>query len=300
MTKALRVHNDRTFQGLCRQRPADWGVGVTICIAALSQDRIILATDQMIAVESASADVALKIRALNKNWIGMFAGDIEHFDPIVRDVKAEIGESDCTVTSLSGVFTAAYQRRRQKEIENRVLSSYDLTWDEFKREGATIFKEWFNTITTQIEHVTLGSEPLELMVAGFDADGPHLFSIEHPGADRHHDTIGFHVIGSGANSALGLLYFHAYNRRAPVAVNTYRVCQARFFARGARGVGRETSLVVWTRDMPIEFRKQTIEEIREHWEKAGAPSIPSWVDEVIGPLVESKTAVAGKTQRVVF
>src|SRR2546430_11274346 len=75
-------------------RPVDFGVGMTICIAAhcYPSQCIICATDMMVSTGDMSADQsARKMQGIGDHWIVMFAGDeISPVTPVMRHVRRKI------------------------------------------------------------------------------------------------------------------------------------------------------------------------------------------------------------------
>jgi len=79
-------------------RPADWGTGMTVCIAAHNFTRkedqcIICVTNSMISTGDMSADgSARKIQKITPGWNGMFAGDdMSYLTPIRQSVGRYLG-----------------------------------------------------------------------------------------------------------------------------------------------------------------------------------------------------------------
>jgi hypothetical protein len=63
-----------------RIKPSDWGIGVTVCIAAGCDEyqdvipKVVLASDKILSFGITSTD-RLKARGFGNNWAMMFAGD---------------------------------------------------------------------------------------------------------------------------------------------------------------------------------------------------------------------------------
>src|ERR1022692_4908149 len=89
----------------------------------------------------------------------------------------------------------------------------------------------------------------QFLLAGFDHDGDgHILTVENPGIVKNHDPVGFWAIGSGALSALGILFFHSMRGELPLPEVLYHICEAKFMAESAIGVGKQTNVRIVTHD----------------------------------------------------
>src|SRR5882724_6075971 len=91
-------------------RPADWGVGMTICIAAhcYSDKSIIMAADMMIGTSEMTADeAARKTQAVGDSWFAQYSGhDISPVVPILRSVFRSLVMYGPGGDSLDNVISA--------------------------------------------------------------------------------------------------------------------------------------------------------------------------------------------------
>lgn len=301
------------FPRLRPSRAADWGVKVTVCIAAVANygQAIVIATDQMLTMGWAKSDEStLKILGIHPYWAVMYAGNMEHVAPVLRSIQQQLEAKgqDPTYTDVEQAVVKAYQDRLREERTNAVLGGYGLTVEEFlaggpQRFGDTIYSQW----KAKMDEVTLGSpDGLSLLVAGYDGNrGAHIFSIEHPGIVKNHDIQGFWAIGSGAYGALSSLFFHSYNKRILPEATIYHVAAAKFMAEeSSSDVGKMTSLLIIEWDPPggvmdlegkVRVRElKNIEEVKKIWKTGGRPRIPPKLHERMKALVDA----VGGTQRV--
>src|SRR3990167_11193959 len=78
---------------LRRPRPSDWGLNMTLCIAAIAQQgrAICLASDRLISFGYASSEFFNKASRISRRWGVMLAGDdVVCTDPIIEATKAII------------------------------------------------------------------------------------------------------------------------------------------------------------------------------------------------------------------
>jgi hypothetical protein len=84
-----------------------------------------------------------------------------------------------------------------------------------------------------------------MLVAGFDFAGDgFIFTIEHPGDVMSFDAVGWSSIGSGSDKATDMLLRRSVNYEMDLPHVLYHVCEAKFMAESADGVGRHTVVKV--------------------------------------------------------
>jgi len=194
----------------------------------------------------ASDDVALKIMTVTNRWSALYAGSPTSATLIVEEARRLMpSASDRQPDSLErirAVTTAAYKAVLRRQATDQFLGIYDLTLEQFRRAGRRQFGESeFAQINKQIRDYTLRTQ---LLVCGVDNDQwPHIFTINHPGIATLNDLIGHAAIGSGAQMALGSLGGRILSG-LPIRDLIYRVCEAKFSAETAHGVGKSTLLTV--------------------------------------------------------
>ncbi len=272
-------------------KPSDWGIGMSICIAAIAGwSRIVLATDQMISAQDFSGDeMTLKIKAIHRNWAMMFASnDISNVGPVFGEVHrglTAVSEKK-TLRAVRRVVLDAYQTQHLKKV-NANLAPLDLALGTFKEQGRQLLGDSiFEQLFWQINQLSLDSQ---FLVAGYDEErqSPHIFEVSRLADPVSHDVLGFAAIGSGNHSALGSLYFHSYNRMMDLPTAFYHVCEAKFMAESAMGVGKQTSVLLMHRsgeDNKIVVHEAAagfLEEIRAKWEAEGKPRLPQSIDPFI-------------------
>lgn len=261
-----------------KPRPADWGIGMTVCIAAhCSTERcIVLASDMMISTVDMSADLAaMKMYPIGKHWVAQFAGDdISQVTAMLKNIHDDLGGRE-TLAFTSNLFTAAYAARLQRKVETEILGPIGYTFAEFKEKGlAQLGQEAFSRILYDIQQQRL---ELEILVSGFDGNDPHIFAIRSPGKITYYSQLGFWAIGSGETHALGS-FFNARNPLSALdrASTLYRVCEAKFNAENAVGVGPTTSvMIVYPDGSRLHPTIDEIEGLKREWERTRVMAVPS-------------------------
>lgn len=231
-----------------RPNPADFGLDVTICIAAVTKSgmangHIVTASDRMISApdDSVQATETLKARKISKTWALMFEGDANLFLPVIAEIKKKLGEFDKVYdfTTVQSIICEVYKTTFDKECSDIYLSRYGLkSISEFRKCGLSQFGKKFYDICKDIDGYYLG---INVLIYGFDEYGlPHIFDVSSPGVLTNHDLLGYAVIGSGTQMAMASLR----RKRLPYDLNkvVYRLLEAKFSAETASGVGESTTL----------------------------------------------------------
>lgn len=279
-----------------RLKPADWGFGMTVCIAAITaENEIVAASDHMLSMaggDFTAESATLKDRGLNADWTILFAGnDIGVIPGVFRRITSGIGkwEELVDVGVLARVLGEAFQAERLARAVELYLTPNNTTLDELYRSGPKKFGHAGSAVLRErIEHHKLDCE---FLVFGFDGHSletraAHLLHLADPGIVKEYDMPGYWAIGTGAYLALSTLAGrqHSFLSRLPTVV--YDVCEAKFAAESAFGVGRETFVTITdpARRWRV-FEPTQIQMVRGQCEKLKPPrsnealiAIKAWAD----------------------
>lgn len=253
---------------------------MTVCIAALADvgNFIAVACDSMLSALEFSGDkIAHKLFPLSDKfqWAAMISGaDLTHVVPVLEaSVLQMLSLSDATnsLMNVESALTRAYRTVRHRYVEDLILSPIGLSFEAWQKKP-----EWEPYLVDKMAAVTLGCE---LLVAGFDYIGDgHILTVENPGIVKNHDLVGWAAIGSGTYSAMATLLHHSVNSEMGLARVLYHVCEAKFMAESALGVGEHTTAMVLKPNAPFkdrcELSESFIKAIREDWERDGKPRVP--------------------------
>jgi hypothetical protein len=237
-------------------RPSDLGFGVTICIGAITSELdVLLVTDAMFTLWGGaySTDTqSPKFRPIHRDWFAMFSGEnVNHAIAVLARVNDTIVESGLEETAFNReqihkIIREAYQAERRQRATDLLLSPYGLKMEDFLANGHNIFSDSeFSVIQQGIEMSRL---ECELLICGFYRGfRPHIFSVVDPGIVEDHDGIGFWIIGSGSNLALASLALRKHSPALPTESTVFHVCEAKFAAESAIGIGKTTAAVLMTK-----------------------------------------------------
>jgi 20S proteasome alpha/beta subunit len=266
---------------------ADWRYGVTVCIAAIATDGfshkpdpgdevIVSVADKKLSLFYTSSDGAVsKQFFFHDEWVAMMAGnDITPCVEIMNASSKLLAKKPNTLPNVTNAVKTAFQNHLHQFIEDKVLSRYGMKLPDFRRNGKKQFTpEVFNSLCSQIDNVALDCE---FLVFGFDTDHePHIFTVTNPGTVNVYDRPGFWAIGSGANTALGMLFYRGQHIFAGMEETLYNACEAKFMAESASGVGAETQIYIAKYGYKAFYHGASILKlIRDEWEKHGKPKMP--------------------------
>lgn len=260
-------------------KPADWGIGMTLCIAAISRPRaphssIVAVSDLMLSSEIDSFDTqTLKCGPISKNgkWIAMYAGDPSVWEPVRTLAKGAIEGGSETVQEVESAFESAFQTVLKHKIEGEILGRYGLSREQFITNGLAHFGEHiFGKLLDLVSNAALETS---FIVAGFDSAGPHIFSVDDPGVCTRHTAVGFCAIGTGSVLATSALC-HSYDVTSGAVSVVYRICEAKFRGEQAPGVGKKTFVDVMAPDGKHRLLlPEHIDDLREIW-RSVEPPIP--------------------------
>jgi hypothetical protein len=278
---------------LRRKKPslADFGLLVTICMAAFSQREqcMVTVSDTMLSYDNAAPatdEATEKIFLLKGNWRMLFAGSVIPINGVLTRIYAtqqptsDFDDGPKELDHLKKVCREAYQAERRQRVTDRFLSVYNMTLDDFRREGLENFGvQEFAKINEKIRDFDLD---LTILVCGFDKQGfPHIFEVGDPGQIAEHDLLGYAAIGSGADMARGILTPRSV-KRLPWREMMYRLCQAKFASETATGVGRVTSVLFFSRNgIHLILPNSHVEKLRSVWDKERSMPIVSDVLDII-------------------
>ena len=249
---------------------------VTVSDTMLSYADAVPATDE--ATE--------KIFLLKENWRLLFAGSVTPINGVLARIYAaqrptsDFDNGAKELEHLKQISREAYQAERRQQVTDRFLSVYNMTLDEFRREGLQSFGvQEFAKLNEQVRDFDLD---LTILVCGFDRQGfPHIFEVGNPGEIAEHDLLGYAAIGSGADMARGILTPRSV-KRLPWREVMYRLCQAKFASETATGVGRITSVLCFSRNgIHLILPYGHVEKLRGIWDKERSMPIASDILNII-------------------
>ena len=218
---------------------------MTICIAALcthaDEPRLVFGSDRMVSwggiVEFEHA--VPKVSAASSHAVTMVAGDALVGTKLARDVAGTLGASSPAIENIAAALVQQYDATRRTEIERLLLRPRGLDFGTYYGNQAALNGNVIAVLDQAMANFNLG---VELLIAGIDGSGGHIYSVSNPGTSRLHDVIGYAAIGSGNLHALQSLIGFQHFAAAPLPETVFRVYASKRRAEVAPGVGVDTDM----------------------------------------------------------
>lgn len=271
--------------------PADWGIGMTVCIAAVAEmDTLIMVMDQMLTTGAIATDIRyVKGTRVHPRWFAMAADDTQHVPAILDDVRNLLAKRKGapTVKTVTDIFLKVYVEHRLRICEQRILKPLSLDLPTFKTMISTNDNETLRKLADKLNAVEFN---VQFIVSGFDHLGsPRIFTILPPGEEGgRYEDIGFWSIGSGSGSAVDNLLNRGFAPGIALTGALYEVAESKFLAEKSLGVGARTTIVLMRPDETIAIiNRERADSIKAIWANEGQPPpLPAELDERIGPLIK--------------
>jgi 20S proteasome alpha/beta subunit len=209
-----------------------------------------------------------KIIQLTDRTLLVFSGSTSDGEEIVTGTIPQISvDPKQPVRQIAEAVRASYARHKQRRVEENILTP--LLGTNFAGFQSLMAK----TQTSQLIQQVLGlvsqhNLQTDLLVAGTDDSGAHLFAVTHPGQLQPLATTGFGAIGSGGVHAGVRMSLGQHTKDASLTDTLYNVYEAKRASEVAPGVGKLTDLAV-IQDGKIFFADKKLFEALEsaHKEK---------------------------------
>lgn len=265
------------------------GLNVTICIAAkIHAPRYIVAvSDRMMSFDDqipSADDAVVKTLSISRHWVLMFAAtDTTRAWAVVRKVRERVrGFTDESAETMTAAVREVYANEVRHQIFVRYLERIGFSSvDQFRSEGPALPTRDFSRILKCLDRFNLG---VQLLLCGIDPrqSTSHIIEIENPGIESDHSLAGYWAIGSGTHMATASLTGRPLDQFS-VETLVYRLCEAKFCAETASGVGKSTNvLLIDDAGSHRHLPTSSVRKIREIWESARAsPGPPEALHEII-------------------
>lgn len=225
---------------------------MTIGLAALCKDesglpRVVVAADRMVTypglIEFEHA--VRKVAVASTHAIAMAAGDTLVATRMIQDVVAAMAGTSPRIADIAAQLAQRYEQVRTQRVEEQVLSPRGLTFQAFYGNHQGFHPQLSMVADQAMMQFDLG---IELLVAGVDPAGGHIFTVRNPGhVDQQWDVIGSTGIGSGAVHTLQSMIGFRHVPDCGFRETVFWVYASKKRSEAAPGVGVETDVAVISR-----------------------------------------------------
>lgn len=236
---------------------------MTVCIGAICMkgEAAIVASDRMVTSYYPPIEfehTKSKIFQITEYCLALTAGDALKPIKMIPRIKDGLGK-DPYIESIVDTTTEIYQVLRSEDAEEWYLKPRSMSKEVFYTRGIGIFpQDLFSLIDQKITSHNFG---LELLIAGVDNLGAHIYSIRNPGKSDCFDTLGFNAIGVGYLHAIQVFIAHSYKSSYSIEEALNIVYAAKKAAEVAPGVGKEMDISILIGNKTIDVKEEIISEL---------------------------------------
>lgn len=216
---------------------------------------VVAVADRMISVDFLSLQFeqhTRKVDRIGERFVALTAGDALGHTEIIRAATQEIARlSQSTVYEVALQVERCFIEARQQLAENSTLRRVGLDYATFLEQQRNLSPELVSALMSEYQSVELG---IELLLAGVDSTGGHLYLVEDPGLTTCFDSIGYTAIGSGLPHAESFLTEADYAPNIPLNRAIWLGYVAKRRSERAPGVGsRYTDVLVINEEKGVQF-----------------------------------------------
>jgi len=241
-----------------------------------------------------------KIEQVGPSCVALAAGNSLYAREVISRASAKTGGSQHgTIIDFSNSLKLCYAKFRDEKMdEHLVRAMFGLDFTVFREKGGIlpVYLQMQPAIYGQV--IAQSSQyniDLELIVAGTDKAGSHIFSITHPGSLLNFDKLGYNAIGSGAVHSVVALSLGGQTPRSPVLDTLFSVYSAKRAAEVAPGVGKETEIAVISTKGILVCGKPIIDTLASAYSEQLSKAAPN-LDKVKGEYEKQQGQSGGPNQ----
>jgi 20S proteasome alpha/beta subunit len=222
------------------------GLGA-LCAGADGTDAsaVVVASDRMVTMGGITEfeHEVPKVTQIGDRIVALAAGDALRGAQLINELRRDVHHGAQQLQNVAATAAALYAALRRQQIESEILSPRGITMQQFYQG---LQQAMLPQLVINIDNlIGTFNYNLEVLIAGADDSGAHLYAITNPGGSYDDfQPIGYAAIGSGALHAVQSLIGM---RQAPLRSlheTVFNVYASKRRAEAAPGVGRETDVVI--------------------------------------------------------
>ena len=178
---------------------------MTVGIGAICEDgkSAVVAADKMVTFGAPMSlqtepPTLKKIIELTERTLLVFSGNTSDGEEIVTGTRPSIAvDPKQPVSQIAAAVRESYIKHKQRRVEENILRP--LLGADFKKFQEMVAQSAASQLLQQVLGlIAQHNLQTDLLVAGMDDSGAHVFAITHPGQLHPLATTGFGAVGSGA------------------------------------------------------------------------------------------------------
>jgi 20S proteasome alpha/beta subunit len=223
---------------------------MTVCIGAVCESgrSAVVAADRMFTYGPPMSlqiePPVKKIRILSDKAVLLFSGGVPDGEEVAtRTIQAVKATNRPPVAVIAEFTRQAYEDTKRKRVEDGILKPFlginYAQWQQLITQAAAS-----QVIAQMLGLIMQNNMNLDILVAGIDDSGAHLFVVTHPGILLQMQTTGFATIGSGGTHAGVRISLGCQTPDVSLDETIFNVYEAKLSSEVAPGVGKSTDMAV--------------------------------------------------------
>jgi 20S proteasome alpha/beta subunit len=253
-----------------------------LCQDRVAGDTVVLASDRMVTWRNLAEfeHVVPKIYNISPAAWALVAGDALAGARITAEAAAKVAGVARPVHEIARVVAEQYHGVRMNAAEAQILLPRGLTLATYYGKHQQLLSQ----VTESLDQALASFDPeVELIVAGVDSSGGHLFTVSNPGGSPEcHDVIGTVAIGSGEIHAVQSMIGFGHAAIQPVKDTVFHVFASKRRAELAPGVGRDTDLMVLRPGGAVHLSDKALAKLSGLYESYAASVVASAQEQISG------------------
>jgi 20S proteasome alpha/beta subunit len=225
---------------------------MTICLGALcagadgtDASAVVVASDRMVTMGGITEfeHEVPKVTQIGDRIVALAAGDALRGAQLINELRRDVHHGAQQLQNVAATAAALYAALRRQQIESEILSPRGITMQQFYQG---LQQAMLPQLVINIDNlIGTFNYNLEVLIAGADDSGAHLYAITNPGGSYDDfQPIGYAAIGSGALHAVQSLIGMRQTPLRSLHETVFNVYASKRRAEAAPGVGRETDVVI--------------------------------------------------------
>lgn len=174
------------------------------------------------------------------------------------------GRKKVLLSEIAEIARDNYANMRQKRLEQEILIPKGIkNLSAFYRLQDKLNPEIISSIQASIDDFEMD---YEILLAGVDKRGGHLYGIDNPGVTSRFDDLGFNAIGNGGFHSIASLISSGYRISMSLPESLLHVYEAKKVAERAPGVGPGTEMVVINADRMQFLNSSQLATLESVWQ----------------------------------
>ena len=221
-----------------------------------------------------------KIDQIDRRCVALSSGDALCVqDILIGGMGAANHFQNPPISTLAEQIKYKFCEVRKQRINDLILGPRGIDFDGFYKNGmiAQFPPDLAMLLDNQVQKQSLGTT---ILVAGVDAGGAHIYSVEDPGVMSCLDRLGYHAIGSGHRHAVLKLVSFGQHMSKSLNETVFNVFCAKKVAEVAPGVGHTTTMKIVTKDGTIQVEQETLDKMEPAYKEQANPKLKKVEDAI--------------------